>query len=424
MLDYQLTSFSNGLKVITAPMKNTKAVTVLFLIGVGSRYEDKNLNGISHFLEHMVFKGTKKRPTVLDISMALDSVGASYNAFTTEEYTGFYVRAASEHFDLALDIIFDVLYNAKFDPAEIDKEKGVIAEEINMYQDNPQIFIAELAKEVFYGAEPLGMQVTGKKETISQFKRADFINWRDRHYTPDNMVVVVAGGENGDWLGKIKQFFDKLTISNQGSYQKIKENQVKPESLVSFKQTDQAHLVIGFRSIPRKDSRRPILKVLNNLFGENMSSRLFIEVREKRGLAYYVSSDLADFHDTGAFAVSCGVDINRAEDAIKVILDEFEKLKKSPIPDSELKRAQENLKGRMYLSLEESFAVADFLADQELLYGKIEDPDDLIEQFKKVTAVDVQKFAREFLVKENLNLAVIGPFKEKQKFQKIIERYQ
>lgn len=331
MLDYQLTNFDNGLKVITAPMKNTKAVTVLFLIGVGSRYEDRNLNGISHFLEHMVFKGTKKRPTVLDISMALDSVGASYNAFTAEEYTGFYVRAAAEHFDLALDIIFDVLYNAKFDPLEIEKEKGVIAEEINMYQDNPQIFIGELAKELFYGAQPLGMQVTGKKDTISQFKRADFINWRDRHYTPDNMVVVVAGGPstslgtgpNGDWKEKIKQSFDKLTISNQGSYQKIKENQVRPESLVLQKPTDQAHLVLGFRAIPRKDPRRPILKVLNNLFGENMSSRLFIEVREKRGLAYYVGSDDALFHDTGAFAVSAGVDINRTEDAVKVILDEF-----------------------------------------------------------------------------------------------------
>ena len=204
MLDYKLSTFNNGLKLITAPLENTKAVTVLFLIGTGSRYEKKDQNGLSHFLEHMFFKGTQKRLTTLDISKALDAVGASYNAFTSEEHTGFYVRAASEHFDLALDVLFDILYNSKFDENEIEKEKGVIAEEINMYQDTPQIYVADIAKRLFYGDQPLGRSVAGEKEIIRRFGREDFIGWRDQHYAPDNTIVAIAGGQNHlDWQEQV-----------------------------------------------------------------------------------------------------------------------------------------------------------------------------------------------------------------------------
>jgi len=424
MLDYKLTQFSNGLKLITAPLQNTKAVTVLFLVGVGSRYETKNINGMAHFLEHMFFKGTKKRPNTLDIARTLDAVGASYNAFTSEEHTGFYVRASSEHFDLGLDILFDMLYHSLFDPAEIEREKGVIAEEINMYQDTPQAYIAELAKKLFYGRQPLGWQISGLKETITKFNRQDFINFRDKFYAPNNMIVAIAGGQNSqDWQTKVKAFFQKIDLKSRGVCEKVKESQTKPGLLVYHKKTDQTHLILGFRTLPRTDKRRPILKVLNNLLGENMSSRLFTQVRERRGLAYYVSSEIADFCDAGILGASAGVDIKRAEEAVKVILEEFNRLKNEKVAIAELKKAKENLKGRLYLGLEESFEVAAYLAEQELFWDKIETPEELIGKYEKVSASDIQQLAREFFTRGNLNLALIGPFKDKTNFQKILERF-
>ena len=433
MLDYKLSTFNNGLKLITAPLENTKAVTVLFLIGTGSRYEKKDQNGLSHFLEHLFFKGTKKRPRTLDISKALDAVGASYNAFTSEEHTGFYVRAESSHFDLALDVLFDILYNSKFDANEITKEKGVIAEEINMYQDTPQMYVVDLAKKLFYGDHPLGRPVAGEKKTIKKFVRPDFLDYRDQHYAPDNIIVAIAGGPSTslrtgqnklDWQDKVKVYFAKLKPHQPGQFLKVKETQNRPETLIHYKKTDQAHLILGFRSLPRTDDRRPTLKVLNNLLGETMSSRLFTEVREKRALAYYISSEMADFQDCGAIGAAAGVDITRADEAVKIILEEFGKLKNKPIDEEELQRAKENLKGRLYLGLEESFAVAEFLAEQELFWEKIEDPDELVAKYQKVTAAEIQKFAQEFFVAENLNLAMIGPFKDENKFQRILESFK
>lgn len=432
MLDYQLSTFNNGLKLITAPLSNTRAVTVLFLIGVGSRFEEKSQNGISHFLEHMCLKGTEKRPTTLDISKTLDAVGASYNAFTGEEHTGFYVRSSSEHFDLALDVLFDILYHSKFDIREIEKEKGVIAEEINLYQDTPPSYIVDVAKKLFYGEQPLGRPVAGEKEIIRKFTQKDLLAYRDNFFTPDNLIIAISGGPStslgtgkntSNWQEKIHQFFDKITTKKQGDYSRVKERQTKPAMFIHQKKTDQAHLILGFRTIPRTDDRHPTLKVLNNLLGETMSSRLFTEVREKRGLAYYISSEEADFQDTGVFGALAGVDISRAEEAVKVILDEFAKIKTKPIDEDELHRAKENLKGRLYLGLEESFAVAEFLAEQQLFWGEIEDPDELVAKYQKVTASDIQKFAQEFFIPKNLNLAMIGPFKDKNKFKKILSSF-
>ncbi|MCL5406937.1 MAG: insulinase family protein [Patescibacteria group bacterium] len=424
MLNHKLTILSNGLRLITAPLENTKAVTVLFLVGVGSRYETKDLNGISHFLEHMFFKGTAKRPKTIDIAKALDAVGASYNAFTSEENTGFFVRAASEHFELALDILFDMLYNSTFKDEEIEREKGVIIEEINMYQDLPQSYISEVAKQLFYGDQPLGWQTTGLKETVQKFSRKDFVNYRDKFYTPENMIVAIAGGKNSvPWQEKIQEFFQKVESKKKADYIKIEENQTKPGLKIHFKKTDQAHLILGFRTIARTSPERPVLRVLNNIFGETMSSRLFTEVRERRGLAYYVSSEMADFQDAGVFGAAAGVDISRAEEAVKVILEEFNRLKKEEVAFEELQRAKENLKGRMYLSLEESFAVAEFLAEQKLFWDKIEQPEDLIKKYEKVTASDIKKFANDYFVGKNLNLAMIGPFQDKANFQKLLERF-
>ncbi len=424
MLDYQLTTFENGLRVITAPMKETKATTVLCLLNVGSRYEEERLNGISHFLEHMVFKGTKKRPTTLDISKALDSVGADYNAFTSEEYTGFYVRSASNHFDLALDIIYDVLFNPKFEEGEIEKEKAVITEEINMRLDIPQVHVYDLLKEIIFPAHPLGRSTVGEKKTVSSFSQKDLFDYRDKFYTGKNMILSVAGGGEPEvWKKKIHELFEEIPASSKNKFISVSKKEANPSLKIYQKKTDQAHLLLAFPTLPRTDSRRPIFKVMNNLFGETMSSRLFTEIREKRGLAYYINSELMDFQDKSVFMVALGVDIARAEEAIKVILEEFNKIKTAPIKPEELVRAKENLKGRLYLSLEESFSVAEFLADQELFWEKIKDPDGIIKEIEVVESSQIQQLASQYFIADNLNLALIGPLAKKDKFQALLANF-
>lgn len=422
MINYQKHQLNNSLTVITAPMKETKAVSVLVMVKVGSRYEAKEENGISHFLEHMFFKGTKKRPTSLDISKELDSIGAEFNAFTSEEYTGFYISSSADHFDLSSDILSDMLHNSKFDESEIAKEKGVILEEVNMYKDIPQKYVQDLAKELLYGKTPLGRTILGQPHNIKGFSRKDFLNYISKHYQAQNTIIAVAGNPNGsNWLGKIDRLFGSFPKGSKNVFTKQNESQNKPEILLHYKKTDQAHLILGFRTINRFDPRRYDLKVMNNLFGGIMSSRLFTEIREKRGLAYYVGSSYWEFDDVGALVVSAGLDKNRIDEAIKVILDEFTKIKNEPISEEELTRSKENIKGRFYLNLEESFAIAEFLADQQLLFGNIKDPDEIIKQIMAVKSEDMQKLANEFITARNLNLTIIGPYKDKGRFEKLLK---
>ncbi len=421
MLDYQLTNFNNGLKVITAPLPKTKAVTIMFLYGVGSRFESAQLNGLSHFLEHMYFKGTKKRPTTLDISKELDGVGAGFNAYTGEEMTGFFVRVSSEHFGLGLDILSDMLYNSKFDAQEIEKEKGVIIEEINMYNDDPKSKVYDVAQELVYANHPLGRNVAGAKETVSSFKREDFIKHRETFYQPSNCVVAVAGGGNAQtWLTQIEKRFKSLTNVQAPPYEKVIETQDKPALAIYDKKTDQAHFILAFRALKRSDKRHQISNVLTNLMGQMMSSRLFIEVRERRGLCYYINANTAEYHDVGVWYVSAGVDLTRIEEALTVILAEIKKVKDAPVSDEELKRAKENLKGHMFLSLEESMAVASLLAEQQLLLGEIKDPDVLAKEIDAVTKEDIQKLAQDIFIAKNINLAIVGPFKDETKFRQIL----
>ncbi len=429
MLDFKLEKTPSGLKIITAPLKNTKAVTLLVMISTGSRYEEKSENGIAHFLEHMFFKGTSKRPKTLDIAKELDAIGASYNAFTGEEYTGFYIRAESSHFALAMDILSDMLFNSKFDKSEIAKEKGVILEEINMIKDHPQAYVEYVMKELLWANQPLGRTITGVPETVSKFNRENFMSFFERFYRAQNMIITVAGGKGKnrehDWAAKIKKIFSAVATKNINGFQEAQENQKIPALKIFSKKTDQGHFIIGFRGLKYSDPRREVLKVLNNIMGATMSSRLFTEVREKRGLCYYISSDIADFRDTGFWGVAAGVDIKKTDEALKVIIAEFEKIVAKKVSSEELLRAKENLKGHLYLGLEESMNVAQFLAEQEMFLGKILDPDKIVVEIEKVSKEDIQKLAKEIFVPEKLNLAIIGPFdKEEKKFEKIIKEYK
>jgi len=422
MIEFNTFKMRNGLQIIAAPMKETKAVTLMALVGTGSRYEEPRLNGISHFLEHMFFKGTLRRPTTLDISHELDSYGASYNAFTSEEETGFYIRIAADHFHEALDILIDILFNSKFDENEVKREKGVILEEINMYQDIPQKYVFDLTKKLLYQDTSLGRPTVGDKNTVSKFARRDFINYREKYYNPNNMVIIVSGCKNHlNWINEIKNYLDKYPLKRKYDYEKVISEQKKPEMLLYKKNTDQAHLTLGFRTFPRRDKRRPILKVLNNLLGETMSSRLFTQVRERRGLAYYIGTDFWDFQDNGAILAYAGIDIKRLDLAIKVILDEFKKLKVEKVKDGELDKAKENLKGRMYLELEDSMSVASFLGEQKLFWNTIDSPEKMLDDIFQVKKEDVQKLAREVFIPNKLNFTMISPYKDKNKINKLLE---
>lgn len=421
MIEYHKHTLKNGLRVLTAPMHDTKATAVLIMVGAGSRYEGDDIAGMSHFLEHMFFKGTKKRPSYLDVSKELDSLGAHFNAFTGQEYTGYYVHAAADQFPKSLDILADMLLNGTLPEREIVKEKGVITEELNMYWDMPQSAVAQTIDKLLFDSNPLGRPIVGTKQTISATTRAKLLDYKKRYYKPSNMVIAIAGNPaNQNWLQLAERYFGSLEDKKTPTYKPFLSHQIKPNFELIKRKTDQAHFVVAWHGIKRTDPSRPTLKVLNNLMGGMMSSRLFDEIREKRGLAYYVGSGYDDFHDTGSFYARAGVTIDKINDALAATIATIEQLKVSPVSIHELKRAKENLKGQLYLGLENSFAVAEFLADQELLWGYIEQPENIVKAVEKVTAHEITALAKEILRPERLNVAVIGPYKTDTEFKKII----
>jgi len=422
MINYEKKVLSNGLRVILAPIKETKAVTVLLLINAGSRHESVENNGIFHFMEHMVFKGTKKRPTALDIAKELDSIGAGYNAFTSDEYTGFYVSATASHFDIVLDLLSDIVTNSQFPTKEIAKEKGVILEEINMYKDLPQRHIFDLAKKQIFGETALGRSTLGTAKTVSSIKRQDFIDLRSKYYHADNMIAVVAGASDKfDWLTMINDKLGSLSRNSKLIPDKHDFTNHKSHVNLNYKETDQAHLSLGFKTFSRFDNRRYAIRLLNNLLGETMSSRLFHEIREKRGLAYYIGSDMWEFNDTGAQVAFAGLDKKRLDMAIKVILTEYKKLTKSLVKKDELIRAKENIKGKTYLGLEDSFSIAEFLGEQELLKGEIIPPEKILAELFKITSTDIRNLAKQVFTPENLHLTIIGPVKDQKKYEELLE---
>ncbi len=423
-IHYALDTLPNGLRLITAPMHDTKAVTILIMVGVGSRYEDKRTNGVAHFLEHMFFKGTTKRPSTLEISKELDALGADYNAFTGEEYTGFYVRVAGEDFTQAFDIITDMLVNPLFQVDEIEREKGVIVEELNMYEDTPMRIIHDHAKRLIYGDTPLGRNIGGTKDTVMKFDRQDFLNFRAKFYQPDNLVVTIAGmGEVADWRSQVQAKLARLKGTADKTYLKAKDQGKGPHFRLVTKKTDQAHLVLGFRGFPRGDERRPILSLLVNILGGTMSSRLFIEVRERRGLAYYVRGGIWYFQDAGILTASAGVQVAKIDEAVQVILDEFRRLKDTPVTEEELDRAKKNLRGSLYLGLEDSMSVADYLGEQALLEDDIEQPEEVVQKRQHVTRDQIQSLAAELIESGGLYLTILGPYDDAQRFEKILQKW-
>ncbi len=412
----------NGLTVITVPMKDNPTATVLVLVRAGSKYETKRVNGISHFLEHMCFKGTTKRPKATDISKELDGLGSQYNAFTAQEYTGYYAKSEARHFSQIFDIVSDIYLNSTFPEAEIEKEKGVIIEEINMYEDMPQRHVQDLMMKLLYGDQPAGWNIAGEKKNILAMQRADFVKYKSEHYLPEATTIVVAGRvKEKEVLARVRGIFASVKRGRKSQKIKVKEQQTAPKALVSYKKTDQTHFVLGVRTYDLFYKNNAVLSVLSGILGGGMSSRLFVKLREEMGVGYYVRAYNDTYTDHGFFQISAGVDNKRIDEVLKAVLSECKKIAGEPVSEEVLKKTQEYLIGNMKLSLESSDDIANFYGGQELLQNKIKNIEDKTKEIRKVTARQIRSLARDIFMNRKLNLAIIGPFKDKNRFTKALK---
>ncbi len=409
-MKYQKHTLKNGLRIVLSPMLDTETATVIVMAGTGSRYESEKENGLAHFLEHMFFKGTKKRPNTLDISRELDAVGAEYNAYTSKDHTAYYAKVDARHLDIALDVVSDLFLNAKLEREEIERERGTILQEINMYEDMPQRRVGEHFETLLYGKHALGRDIAGPKKNIQSFKREDFVRYLRRGYTADNVVVGVAGKIHPSEVKKmIEKHFARMRTGKRPSFEKIKEQQGKPGIFLRHKKTDQTHIVLGARGYDMFHQDRFALAVLATILGGGMSSRLFTEVRERRGLAYSVHTSVDTYHDAGYLATQCGVEHKNLEKTIAVILSEYKKTTAELVESEELKKAKEYIKGHFALGMEGSDDIAGYLVTQEVLRHKITLPQEYRQMIDRVTAQDVLRVAQDIFINKKLNMAIIGP---------------
>ncbi|MBT3704637.1 insulinase family protein [Candidatus Peregrinibacteria bacterium] len=419
------TTLSNGLRVVTHKLESTKAVTVLVLVGAGSRYENKEISGISHFLEHMFFKGAEKYKDAKAVSGAIDSVGGDFNAFTGKEYAGYYVKVASEKVDTAFDVLSDMMLHARFDQHEIDKERGVILEEYNMYQDTPMYQIGWNYENLMFGDQPLGWDEIGEKEVIERVNHEDFVEYKEKLYTSDNTVVVVAGNiAHDEALEKVEKFF--AMERGEKAYDFEKYSPLigdAPRVHLKEKKTEQAHLVIGVEAYSETHPDHWVLKLLSVILGGNMSSRMFLNVREAHGLAYYIRTNTDDYVDTGLISTTAGVDIKRAEMAVEKIVEQYGMIAKAgEIDADELAKAKSFLKGKMILSLEDSEEYAHLLAKFELLHKDVMTPDEIMREINAVSLADVERVAADlFGDSSRLKMAIIGPYSDPKVFERLLK---
>ncbi|MFZ1626760.1 MAG: pitrilysin family protein [Candidatus Moraniibacteriota bacterium] len=420
-MNYKKHTLKNGLRIILAPMQDTETVTVLVMTGVGSRYETRKENGLAHFLEHMFFKGTTKRPTALDISKELDAVGAEYNAYTGKDRTGYYAKVEARHADIALDVVSDIFMNAKIEQEEIDRERGAILQEINMYEDMPMRHINDLWERHLYGDTPLGWEIVGPKSNIKSFKRADFMKYLARGYVSGNVVVGVAGKMDPKRMKReIEKRFVHIRSGEKPAFKKATDKQSVPGVFLQHKKTDQTHMLLGVRTFDMNHPDRFALSVLSTILGGGMSSRLFLSVRERRGLAYSVHTSADSYHDAGYLATQCGVEHENLEKTIEVILDEYKKIATEKVESEELLKAKEYIKGKVAMGLEGSDDVVEYLVNQETLKGKIVLPKEFAKAIDKVTADDLLRVAKTIFTNKRLNLAVVGPHAHQKELEKLV----
>ena len=419
MPTYERTSLSNGVRVLTAPMPQAQSVSCFVMFSAGSRYETAENSGIAHFAEHMFFKGTERRPTAREIATEIDGIGGEFNAFTGKEYTGYYVKCAAGTRDTALDVLVDMLRNSRFDPEEIEREKGVISEEMNMYFDTPRDFIGGVYETLLYGDQPLGRDIIGTKETVRAATRDTFTSFIDRWYRPERTVVGLGGLIGDGLVERLEELLGSLEPGDTGVPESVVIPVDGPVVRVHEKKSDQAHIVMGARSYPLGHPDRYALQLMSTVLGSGMSSRLFSEVRERRGLAYYVFGTNQSYTDAGSMYAQAGVDIDRIDDAVTTIAAELRRIADEPVPSDELEKARAFAKGRFVLGLESPHGTIMFGLRNEVLLGEAEEPTAVLAGLDAVTQEDVLRVARDVLG-GRLHLAVIGPFDDPERFERLL----
>jgi predicted Zn-dependent peptidase len=417
---FQRDTLDNGLRVLRADLPYAQSVAVMIMLAAGSRYETADVSGIAHFSEHMFFKGTERRPTARDIAGEIDAIGGEFNAFTGKENTTYYVKCAAEHRDVALDVLVDMLRNSRFDESEIEREKGVIVEEMNMYYDTPRDYIGGVYEQLLWGDQPLGRDIIGNKETIRDATRDTFLGYLDRWYKPSRMVLGVAGRIGDGLLERAQELLGDLGGEETGGPDPttpFENGRVK----VYTKQSEQAHVCLGVHSLPLAHPDRYAIQLLATALGGGMSSRLFTEVRERRGLAYYVYGLNHSYTDAGTLYSQAGVDIARIDDAVTTIAAELRKIAAEPPASDELEKARNFAKGRFVLQLESPQGLMMFGLRREVLERSHPDPNEVLAGLDAVTAEDVARVATELVAPERLRLAVIGPFDEASRFEPLLD---
>jgi predicted Zn-dependent peptidase len=417
---FQRDTLDNGLRVLTADLPHAQSVAVVVMLAAGSRYETEENSGIAHFSEHMFFKGTEKRPSTKEIAGAIDAIGGEFNAFTGKEYTVYYVKCAADDRDVALDVLVDMLRNSRFEEEEIEREKGVILEEMNMYFDTPRDFVDSVYEGLLWGDQPLGRDIIGRKETVSAAKRDTFMGYLDRWYRPSRMVLGVAGRIGDGLLERAQELLGDLADAETGEPEPTAPH-ANGRVAVHTKQSEQAHVIVGVQSLPLDHPDRYALQLLATTLGGGMSSRLFSEVRERRGLAYYVHGLNHSYTDAGTLYSQAGVDIDRIDDAVSTIAGELRKIATEPVPAAELEKARNFAKGRFVLQLESPQGLMLFGLRKEVLERKLPDPDEVLRGLDAITSDDVARVASELITTDRLRLAVIGPFDDASRFEPLLD---
>ena len=418
---YQKTVLPNGLRVITAPMPHTRSVAVSIFVGAGSRYETDTQAGLSHFVEHLCFKGTERRPTPQEISEVIDSVGGVMNAATDRELTVYYCKVGRPHFDRALDVVTDLVRHPLMMPEEAEKERQVIIEELAMVADSPSQQVDVLLDETLWPDDPLGRDVAGTEASVRGLSREMAVDYQQRQYVPNNVVVSIAGAvTHEEAVERVERLLGDWARGEPGEWFPAVNGQQSPRVALKYKATEQAHLSLAVHGLPLQHPDRYALSLLSILLGEGMSSRLVMELRERRSLCYDVHSYVSYFLDAGSFSVYVGVDPSRAREALAALVEQLRILRDDGVTDEELSRAKELAKGRMLLRMEDTRAVSDWLGGQELLTGKLRTVDEITDLIDAATTEELGRVARELLVSDQLNLAIVGPFRGDKRFASLL----
>ncbi|MDH5542879.1 MAG: insulinase family protein [Nitrospinota bacterium] len=418
MFEHTKTILDGKLRCLTIPVPTSRSLTLMILVRSGSRYETREDNGISHFMEHMFFKGAERYPDAMAVSSAIDGAGGNFNAFTSEEMVGYFVKISTAKKETAYDVLSDMLLNSKFDEDEIKRERGVIVEEIRMYHDDPMSQVNLDYHSLILGDQPLGWDIAGPEATVTSMTRDNFVKHHERFYYGSNSVITAAGGISPEEHEALCRKYFKFDKGGEPAKAEPFKKMDTDRIYLRNKETEQAHFIFGTYGCRAEHEDVAPFRVLNTILGGQMSSRLFYQIRERRGLAYYINSSLNMYEDVGLFQVSAGVNLDKVEEAIKCAMEEIRKIREEKVTPEELTRAKENIKGHTDLALEDTRRVATLYGMREILYNRIKTPEEIAEEIDAVTIEQVNAVAQKYFVDDQMKLSVIGPYKERNTFEK------